>query len=93
MDFVDAMQHSPVDERDMLVDAIDALEHEPSAEVADAGVRLARRYLEGIADLTNSESALLNAAVESKGSGFHETCALALAGLVALWLRVRERAH
>ena len=99
-EFVEAMQNSPVDERDTLIDAIDALEHEPGAEVADAAVRLARRYLDGISDLTGRERALLTAAVarnsesstaSKRASEPDETCSLALAGLSAIWLRVRER--
>lgn len=94
-EFVEAMQNSPVDERDTIIDAIDALEHEPCAEVAGAAARLARRYLDGIADLTDREHALLTAAVAQDSStgpsGASETCSLALAGFFALWLRVRER--
>ena len=93
-EFVEAMQNSPLDERDTLVDAIDALEHEPGPEVANAGAKLARRYLDVISDLTDHERALLTAAVERNAngpSGADETCSLALAGLFSLWLRVRER--
>ncbi len=92
------MQNSPVDERDTLIDAIDALENEPCDEVAGAAARLARRYLKGIADLTDREQELLTAAAEQDSSRFattgpsraSETCSLALAGFFALWLRIRE---
>jgi hypothetical protein len=91
--FVESMQNSPVDERDTLIDAIDALENEPCDEVADAAARLARRYLDGIADLTDREHALLTAAVEQDSATTGPsgaTCSLALAGFFALWLRIRE---
>jgi hypothetical protein len=88
------MQNSPIDERDTLLDAIDALEHEPSADVGVAAARLARRYLDNIDDLSEKERALLTAAIasSSNGSAADEGCSLARAGFVSIWMRVRERA-
>jgi hypothetical protein len=86
-ELVEAMQTSPIDELDTLVDAIDALENEPSADVG-----LARRYVENIDDLSENETALLGAAISLSAAGNHdEACSPALAALTSLWRRVRER--
>ena len=91
-EFIEAMQTSPIDELDTLVDAIDALENEPSADVGLAAAKLARRYVENIDDLSESETALLSAAIARSAAGAHdEACSPALAGFDSLWSRVRER--
>lgn len=79
------------DERDMLVDILDSLEHEPSEEVALVAARLASRYLENIDDLSETETASLLAAASADTRGFAWTCARAHEGMRSLWLRVRER--
>jgi hypothetical protein len=87
-EFIASMRHSPIDELDTLVDAMDALEHEPSADVGLAAASLARRYLRNIGDLSDTERANLSAAVLAEPN---EACSLALTGFVSLWLRVRKR--
>lgn len=77
------------DERDMLVDILDSLEHEPSEEVALVAARLAGRYLENIDDLSEMETASLIAAASADPRGFAWTCARAHEGMLSLWLRVR----
>jgi hypothetical protein len=91
-ELVEAMQTSPIDELDTLVDAIDALENEPSADVGLAAAKLARRYVENIDELSENETALLGAAISRSAAGNHdEACSPALAALTSLWRRVRER--
>ena len=89
-DFIDAVKNiGNVDERDTLIDALDALEHEPSAEVGLAAAILAERYLESILDLTCTERALLSAAIER--SATPDGWASAYAGFASLWARVRVK--
>jgi hypothetical protein len=85
------MSDADADERDMLIDILDLLEHEPSEEVALVAARLAGRYLENIGDLSEIETANLTAAANEDARGYAWTCASAHAGMRSLWLRVRER--
>ena len=71
------------DERDMLVDILDSLEHEPSEEVALVAARLAGRYLENIDDLSETETASLLAAASADARGFAWTCARAREGMLS----------
>jgi hypothetical protein len=67
-----------------LIDAIDSLENEPSADVGLAAAELAR-YVEYIDDMSEDETALLGAAISRSAAGnYDEACSPALAALTSL---------
>ena len=90
-DFIDAVTNTDdVDERDLLLDMLDLLEHQPSGEVGLAAAKFAERILDSVADLSVTERALLSTAIEKAKTP--EGWASALVVFESLYLRVRGRA-
>ena len=90
-DAIDAQNNNdpPADDYDTLLDLLDALENQFSAEVGLAAAIFAARILDSVADLSETESAFLTTAVEQTNPVGWES---ALAAFKLLYLRVRGRA-
>lgn len=80
----------PADEYDTLLDMLDMLRHESTAEVGLAAAIFAARILDSVADLSETESAFLTTAIEQSTNPVGWESALAVFKL--LYLRVRGRA-
>jgi hypothetical protein len=91
-DAIDAQNNDDVDdEYDTLLDMLDLLTHEEaSAEMELAVAKFAERILDFVADLSETESALLVAAIQQKTTP--QGLASALAAFSLLHLRVLGRA-
>jgi hypothetical protein len=90
-DAIDAQNNDDVDDDyDILLDMLDALEHQPSTEVGLAAGIFAERILDSVADLSETESAFLTTAILQSTSRVGRDCALV--AFKSLFLRVRGRA-
>ena len=91
-DAIDAQNNNdpPADEYDTLLDLLDKLQHEYSAEIGLSAAIFAARILDSVADLSETESALLTTAIEQSTSQVGQDSALV--AFKSLFLRVRGRA-